>query len=264
MARLTRNSYKRKIILFAVFVFISIALISTGFAAWVMSSNTQFDHEGNVSVGVVSDSSLKIEITNLEALEVFSFQFEPAKGDETGRVRIDSETKFSEALTFTIEGKISNYAVLKKDDGLTIKMVLPAGMQKAIDLGYIVAPECVAEDQVIAVTPDDKGGATFTYTLTFKWGSEFKGVNPSLYFDGHTLDEETGKIVDSVDKSGLDKEEYPDTKVKTILEDLRACVYNYYTELNEAVGTDARQAVITKHLGDALPKFSVTIKAVAN
>lgn len=37
MAKLTRNSYKRKIILFGVIVFMSIALISTGFAAWVMS-----------------------------------------------------------------------------------------------------------------------------------------------------------------------------------------------------------------------------------
>ncbi len=259
MARLTRNSYKRKIILFAVFVFISIALISTGFAAWVMSSNAQLDANGNVSVGVVSDSSLKIEVTNLEALEAFSFQFEPAEGDETGRVRIDSETKLSEALTFTIEGKITNYAVLAKD-GLTIKMVLPAGMQKAIDLGYIVAPECVAEDQVIAVTPDDKGGATFTYTLTFKWGTEFKGVNPSLYFDGHTLDED-GKIIDG-DKTGLDEDKYSDAKVKTILEDLRACVYNYYDELN-ADGAN-RDQIIADHADDALPTFSVTIKAVAN
>ena len=46
MARLTRNSYKRKIILFAVFVFISIALISTGFAAWVMSNDATLDANG--------------------------------------------------------------------------------------------------------------------------------------------------------------------------------------------------------------------------
>lgn len=261
MARLTRNSYKRKIILFAVFVFISIALISTGFAAWVMSSNTQFDHEGNVSVGVVSDSSLKIEITNLEALEAFSFQFEPAKDDNTGRVRIDSETKLHEDLSFTIEGKISNYAVLKKDGGLTIKMVLPEGMQKAIDLGYIVAPECVAKDQVITVTPDDKGGAKFSYKLEFKWGSKFKGINPSLYFDGHILEEGTGKIIDSVDKSGL-APNYDDADVKVILEDLRACVYNYYEALN-ADGAD-RDKIIADHAADELPEFSITIMAVAN
>lgn len=262
MARLTRNSYKRKIILFAVFVFISIALISTGFAAWVMSSDTHFDHEGNVSVGVVSDSSLKIEITNLDELKAFSFQFEPAAGDNTGRVRIDSKTNLSEALTFTIEGKISNYAVLA-ENGLTIKMVLPKGMEKAIELGYIVAPDCVTEDDIIDVTPDDKGGATFSYTLTFEWGAAFKGVNPSLYFDGHTLDKETGKIVDSVDRSGLDENVYPDAKVKTILEDLRACVYNYYEDLYAADAN--RDQIIADHAADdELPEFSITIKAVAN
>ena len=78
--------------------------------------------------------------------------------------------------------------------------------------------------------------------------------------DTHTV--HYGHIVDG-DKTGL-APNYEDADVKVILEDLRACVYNYYTELSEAVGTDARQAVITKHLGDALPKFSVTIKAVAN
>ena len=256
MARLTRNSYKRKIILFAVFVFISIALISTGFAAWVMSSDAQLDADGNVSVGVVSDSSLKIEVTNLEELKAFSFQFEPAANDETGRVRLDSETKLSEALTFTIEGKISHYAVLAKN-GLTIKMVLPAGMQKAIDLGYIEAPECVAADQIIEVTPDGKGGATFSYKLEFKWGSAFKNVNPSLYFDGHTLDED-GKIVDG-DTTGLATK---DADVKVILENLRACVYNYYDALT-ADGAD-RDQIIGDHAKDPLPKFSVTIKAVAN
>lgn len=258
MARLTRNSYKRKIILFAVFVFISIALISTGFAAWVMSSDAKVDANGNVSVGVVSDSSLKIEITNIEQLKAFSFQFEPAPGDETGRVRLDNNTNLTEALSFTIEGKISNIAVLA-ENGLTIEMALPLGMQKAIDLGYIVAPSCVTEAKEITFTPDDNGGATFSYELKFQWGSVFKGVNPSLYYDGHTLDE-NGKIVagDSTGKDVLDSD------VKAVLEELRACVYNYYDELIGAVDAVARDKVIENHSKDALPKFSVTIKAKAN
>lgn len=267
MARLTRNSYKRKIILFAVFVFISIALISTGFAAWVMSSDAQVDANGNVSVGTVSDASLKIEVTNLEAIKAFSFQFEPAKDDETGRVRIDSETKLSEVLSLPIEGKISNISVLA-ENGLTIQMVLPEGMHKAIELGYINAPACasvmedgvlVAKPQVITVTPDGLGGGTFSTDLTFTWGDTFKNVNPSLYYDGHTLDE-TGKIVDG-DTTGLS---VGDAAVKEILEELRACVYDYYDDLKAASGADARKAVIEAHKDDELPTFKVTIKAKAN
>ena len=50
MVKLTRNSYKRKIILFGVLIFASIALISTGFAAWIMSANASKDKDGNITL----------------------------------------------------------------------------------------------------------------------------------------------------------------------------------------------------------------------
>ena len=240
MARLTRNSYKRKIILFGVFVFMSIALISTGFAAWVMSSDAEDTSQGNVSVGIVNDASLKINVTNKTGLEAFTFLFEPAAGDNTGRVRLDSIDPKTEQLTFTIEGNITNAEILATD-GFTIEMLLPAGMQKAIELNYIVAPECVSAPKVITVDSEGK----FTYTLTFKWGSAFEGINPSLYFDN--------------DEDGL---AVPDAEVKTILEDLRACVFNYYEELNTPGAN--RADVIDAHKADELPKFTVKLVAKAN
>ena len=241
MAKLTRNSYKRKIILFGVFVFISIALISTGFAAWVMSSDAQDDATGNVNVGLVNDASLKIEITNKDALEGFTFQFEPAEGDNTGRVRLDKETpEIHEELTFTITGKISNPEILA-ENGLTIQMTLPAGMAKAIELNYIVAPECVAAPKAITVNENGE----FTYTITFTWGAAFNSMNPSLYYDNDA----DGLLVSDAD-------------AKVALENLRACVYNYYDELT-ADGAN-RASVIESHKGDALPTYNVTLKAEAN
>ena len=264
MARLTRNSYKRKIILFGLFVFVSIALISTGFAAWVMSSDAKTDADGNLSVGVVSDSSLKIVITNEDYLKTFNFMFEPVEIDNTGAWRYDGEN--SEVLSVDVEGTISNIAVLA-EDGLTIEMTLPDGMEKAIELGYIVAPSCtsltedgtlVAHPQVITVTPDGKGGGTFTYELKFTWGTAFGGVNPALYFDGHAL--EGGKIVNSSDQSGL---KYSDDEAKVFFEKLRACVFDYYDDLEGTTG-DTRAQIIAEHEDDELPKFHITIKAVAN
>ena len=240
MARLTRNSYKRKIILFGVFVFMSIALISTGFAAWVMSSDAEDTTQGNVSVGIVNDASLKINVTNKADLEAFTFLFEPAAGDNTGRVRLDSTDPKTEQLTFTIEGNITNAEILATD-GFTIEMLLPEGMQKAIELNYIVAPECVGEAKVI----DLDGEGNFSYTLTFKWGTAFEGINPSLYFDN--------------DEDGL---AVSDAEVKTILEDLRACVFNYYDELNTPGAN--RAEVIEAHEADELPKFEVKLIAKAN
>lgn len=240
MTRLTRNSYKRKIILFGIFIFVSIALISTGFAAWVMSSDAKYENVGNVEVGLVNDASLKIEITNKTELESFKFQFEPAAGDQTGRVRLDSDKPLTEQLEFTIVGKISNVEILA-DNGLTIRMELPEGMQQAIDLGYIVAPTCVAGD--VPITVDSEGN--FSYTLAFTWGTTFNNMNPSLYYD----QDPAGLLISDAD-------------AKAALENLRACVYNYYTELT-ADGAD-RAAVILAHEEDELPTYKVTIVAKAN
>ena len=80
MAKLTRNSYKRKIILFGVIVFMSIALISTGFAAWVMSQEKKQSTSGNVTVGAVTEGN--IEVT-LDPLTVKDFKFEPKESDTT-------------------------------------------------------------------------------------------------------------------------------------------------------------------------------------
>lgn len=242
MARLTRNSYKRKIILFAVFVFISIALISTGFAAWVMSNDATGTANGNVSVGVVADSSLGIEF-NKEAFEAFTYQFEPAKDDNTGRVRLEKSVDGSvvpyEQLTFTITGKITNPDILAS---LTVEVELPAGIQAAITEGFIVAPECAGK--AIEVTVDKKTGE-FSYEIAFGWGSKFGNINPSLYYDNN----EEGLKVSNAD-------------VKKNLEDLRAYVYGYYSQFNED-GTN-RAEIIAANSSKPMPTFKVTIVAQAN
>lgn len=244
MARLTRNSYKRKIILFAVFVFVSIALISTGFAAWVMSNDAQVDANGNVSVGVVADSSLGITI-NKDAFEAFTYQFEPAEGDTTGRVRLEkptteNPTPLHEQLSFKIEGTITNPDILAS---LTVQIELPAGIQAAVAEGFIKAPDCA--NGAVEVTVDKSTGK-FEYVIAFEWGEEkFNKINPSKYYD----EDPAGVLV----KNDV---------VKQTLEDLRAYVYGYYGEMT-ADGAD-RAAVIAKYEKAEMPTFKVTIVAQAN
>ena len=69
-------------------------------------------------------------------------------------------------------------------------------------------------------------------------------MNPSLYYDNDA----TGKEVSN-------------QEVRKTLENLRACVYNYYTELN-AEGAD-RAAIIAEHLADEIPTYKITITATA-
>lgn len=181
---MTRNSFKRKVIVFGIMIFASIALISTGFAAWIISQNAHEESEnGNIQIGVVSDKN--IEITDIEFKnDIKSFKFEPKEDDVTGRVRNDGEN--FECLSVTITGKIVNYDILSK---LTVKLETPenVNLAAAISAGYIklTTGDCINNAQeVTSFTPiSESSDATFEYTITFDWGTVFGNMNPGLYYD---------------------------------------------------------------------------------
>lgn len=178
MAKLTRNSYKRKIILFGVIVFMSIALISTGFAAWVMSQEKKQSTSGNVTVGAVTEGNIEVI---LDPLTVKDFKFEPKESDTTGRVRNDG-TNF-ESLTVTVTGTIKNTQFLDVNN-TTIKMNVKDAVKQAETAGYIILPECANSEVVLTLT--DGGSKTekkFTYDITIEWGTKFGGKNPGEYYD---------------------------------------------------------------------------------
>lgn len=176
MAKLTRNSYKRKIILFGVIVFMSIALISTGFAAWVMSQEKKQSTSGNVTVGAVTEGNIEVI---LDPLTVKDFKFEPKESDTTGRVRND-KTNF-ESLTVTVTGTIKNTQFLKE---ATIKMNVKDAVKQAETDGYIILPECANSEVVLkTLTESGTNEKKFSYDITFKWGSKFGGENPGEYYD---------------------------------------------------------------------------------
>lgn len=175
MAKLTRNSYKRKIILFGVIVFMSIALISTGFAAWVMSQEKKQSTSGNVTVGAVTEGNIEVI---LDPLTVKDFKFEPKESDTTGRVRNDG-TNF-ESKTVTVTGTIKNTQFLKE---ATIKMNVKDAVKQAETAGYIILPECANSEVVLTLTESGTNEKKFSYNITFKWGSKFGGENPGEYYD---------------------------------------------------------------------------------
>ena len=175
MAKLTRNSYKRKIILFGVIVFMSIALISTGFAAWVMSQEKKQSTSGNVTVGAVTEGNIEVILV---PLTVKDFKFEPKESDTTGRVRNDG-TNF-ESLTVTVTGTIKNTQFLKE---ATIKMNVKDAVKQAETAGYIILPECANSEVVLTLTESGTNEKKFSYNITFKWGSKFGGENPGEYYD---------------------------------------------------------------------------------
>lgn len=188
MAKLTRNSYKRKIILFGVIVFMSIALISTGFAAWVMSQEKKQSTSGNVTVGAVTEGNIEVI---LDPLTVKDFKFEPKESDTTGRVRNDG-TNF-ESLTVTVTGTIKNTQFLKE---ATIKMNVKEAVKQAETAGYIILPECANSEVVLTTTKigENANEERFSYDITFKWGSKFGGENPGEYYDSAAFNPSEGEL----------------------------------------------------------------------
>lgn len=205
MARLTLKSFRRKRIAMGLALFASTALVSTGFAAWIVSSTANAGGNGSVSMGQITDAALAITVNNSENLGKFSFG--PLANDNRGIVKYDENDGEAEALSITVSGQIDNAQYL---NDLTIQMdEVVVGTQArriaaAVDAGYIVAPECFATPVTIitdgaitqvegensqmvnmpGVTFTASGNtATFSYTISFKWGDKFEGRNPGCYFD---------------------------------------------------------------------------------
>ena len=241
MARLTRNSYKRKIIVFGVLVFMSIALISTGFAAWIMSSSAENNTDGNVSVGVVSDSSIKFEsivisdydgVVNYPTIKP-SIQFEPVKDDHEGRLQqevVSEGVALYEKLNVIVTGEVTNYDNVGK---ISYELTISESVYQAITLNYIVLKKGSESEVIKPVYAEDgetvthrvisgtlekvkkDNNASFEYKLEFSWGTVFGKENPSEYYEKK---DENGKYL------------IDDETVKKTLEDFRAVLLGYKTE----------------------------------
>ena len=219
--RMTRNSFKRKVILFGIMAFMSIALVATGFAAWVISGNATENATHNVTIGTITDKSMTMELDTTAA----NILFECDENDVSGRIRKDG-TKF-EKLDIVISGKIYDAIYLSE---LTIKMQLDAAIIAAAGDGtaenpnYIKLPENYEQEIKLNKLPDGTtdfnsgegyyvvDGATvgkegmqvaiFKYTISFDWGDFFGGVNPGYWYDGVTDAEGTVHT----DQSGAEKD----------------------------------------------------------
>lgn len=199
--KLTRKHYNRKILSFGLVLFLAVALLSTGFAAWIMSTGAEEENDGNVSIGAVTDGSL--EFTEVKwAGDNNLISFDAKENDVTGSIKWDGSN--AENLIIEITGKINPKEYL---DDLTIVMEIPESVQAAAGAGYIVLPDCAKEGGVVLVENGvaTNGGTvfaavkgaddywTFSYKVIFKWGEKFNGQNPSVYLDEATKEVPKGE-----------------------------------------------------------------------
>ena len=207
MSKITRRSYGRKKVVMGAALFGAIGLVSTGFAAWVLTSPAQkvLDPAG-LSVGEVSDKNMEfvdvhIYLPNTDT-QYDHFHFEPAAGDNSGRVRIGGTQ--AESLGLSVAGQLTRVQNLGEITAhITLSNADKTKLDSAVSKGYIVAPEAYVDSPIrlwdknggtpiIRDTftcnqgaPDNAGDVTmsFAYDVHFAWGSAFDGKNPSIFFD---------------------------------------------------------------------------------
>lgn len=213
MKKTTRKSFSRKAIVVVMCVFLTVSLAAVGFASWLISNDASTKGTGNVNASNVSDAILGVTIEKADNLGKINFG--PDKGDKTGNIRYnEAEANDVESLKITVSGSIKKFATLKQME-IKIKVpdsVITAAGYKATDVGegvktytvdpalpkYITLPAGAADtngnlivaDSAVVYASDNavfKPGAddtaTFSFDVTFGWGTLFNSENPGIYLD---------------------------------------------------------------------------------
>lgn len=292
MAKLTKKSYRRKRMLMGLALFMSIALISTGFAAWVISSSVEKDGGGNVTAGTVSDKSISLDINSADNLG--TVKFEPCKEDTSGRVRYEVLTPEGqpsenyESLSFIVSGTIGDPANYLNNLTIKIEELNPetnepyakdaSNLYKASQENFITLPECfynevslyeIVENSPKVLKQERRDGSsvdcfvvdgetkTFSYEIAFGWGSLFEGINPGYYYDGKTA---TG--ADYSSSASEEELAVKDRGLSTsadVIKDNLVALRNKVYGTNESLEDQIANAATTQG-----PKYKVTVKAVTN
>ena len=275
MKKTTRKSFSRKAIVVVMCVFLTVSLAAVGFASWLISNNDSKEGTGNVNASNVSDAILGVTINNAENLGKINFG--PAKGDKTGNIRyndVGAEANDFESLEITVSGSIKKFATLKQME-VKIKVpdsVITAAGYKATDVGegvktytvdpalpkYITLPAGAADTngnlidaaKKVEYLPTDTNvftsgaddTATFSFDVTFGWGTLFNSENPGIY-----LDKDKESITNLKDLLNIAKAENADAT---------------YLELT----ADAKRDILTamkKAIAASEAKFTVVVNAQA-
>lgn len=181
---------KRKGILLASAILGSVAIVSTGFAAWVITSpSVSTEAQGNIQVETVKDDRVSFQVDFVDSDKSVSF------GSSTV---LDTDTKWLSSPTGEVEDLTVSVTVKKtegtvKDGTLTLTNFEVGTVQ---DGKFVAVQSFNAEylstgkTLIVLPTTGDSTKKTFTaedtvltFDFTFAWGTAFNQQNPYLYYN---------------------------------------------------------------------------------
>lgn len=123
MKKVTRHAFSKKAIMITASLFVTLALITTGFAAWLISSGASGEGTGNITTATIDDARLGLTVAMAEGKDFVCFG--PQADDDVPHIMYEppkeGEKDDKEVLTATVTGTIKNYDRLEKFN-ITIKI----------------------------------------------------------------------------------------------------------------------------------------------
>lgn len=123
MKKVTRHAFSKKAIMITASLFVTLALITTGFAAWLISSGASDEGTGNITTATIDDARLGLTVAMAEGKDFVCFG--PQADDTVPHIMYEApkegEKDDREVLTATVTGTINNYDRLKEFN-ITIKI----------------------------------------------------------------------------------------------------------------------------------------------
>lgn len=200
MAKLTRKSYKRKKVAFAAVVLGGVALVSSGFAAFVLSANAEQKNEGGIQVGTVKNGALTMKVYSYDSStstkgaeittdikltnEYFSFDADAndvednkdgngKKGDEVqNNVKYEAEEgRKPENLTNTFVIEVTSDTDSLKSFAVSMTTKGTEGFAKPVGAGFVVLPDCAAKGGITPIIDFTKDPTYVNDTCTVEKGT---------------------------------------------------------------------------------------------
>ena len=178
---------KRRIVTIAVSFLLCIGMIGAGFAAWVITGNTQATETGAIEVQEVNDHRLNVTV----AWKDVSSEVEDSKiifgNHATDTCSWLANDGANEKLSATLLITVNNHKALL-DAGLTYGFsfnLVETGATESTGYAKAAAANLVgALPTIEAISANAATTESYTYevVINFTWGSAFGNVNPLTYY----------------------------------------------------------------------------------
>ncbi len=176
---------KRKTMTLVLCLLAALALVSVGFASWVISVDANKEQTGNITVDTVTDQRLSLEVSLAEGSKP-DLTF--GKNDSNNSNHwFYNNGDLTENLTVVYNVKVTADGKAITPKTITVDLTETSETYKTASDAKVVG----ALPTVTAEPVTDKVGE-YTITIKLTWGEKFGGNNPCDYFKGKDIDGATG------------------------------------------------------------------------